>query len=155
LQLHPRKAGGTIGSCCKSDRPQFPADKYLQFEEDTIMDTTDQQHESLTGDNLDAQREVIRQSLDTMSAEMGIALKEAHLNFPLGLTIPSSGNAIVTMITPSDGISDEDWSYAGAIVCHIVSKKLGGIRLQSRSLICTMVHAPMSALDVTADKVES
>jgi hypothetical protein len=63
---------------------------------------------------------VIRQSLDEIANEVGAALRDARLDFPVGLTIPSSGYALITMATPVDP-SDDDLSQATAIVRHIVS----------------------------------
>ena len=48
------------------------------------------------------QREIIQQSLDEIAAEVGTALREAHLDFPVFLTVPNSGNSLATMATPLD-----------------------------------------------------
>jgi hypothetical protein len=103
-----------------------------------------------TDDEPEAQRAVIRIALDELGTEVGIALRESGLNFPVGLTVPSSGCAFMTMVTTVDP-SEDDWSRATAIVRHLVSCKLGGIRLRSRPLPCAMVNATMGAAEVTAD----
>ena len=54
----------------------------------------------------DAQREIIRQSLDEIAAEVGTALRDAHLDFPVFLTVPNSGESLATMACPLDP-SDE------------------------------------------------
>jgi hypothetical protein len=98
----------------------------------------------------EAQRAVIRLALDDIAIEVGAALRDAHLDFPVGLTVPSSGNSMIAMATLLDP-SEDDWSQAMAIVRHIVSSKLGGIRLRSRPLPCAMVNATMGAAEVAAD----
>jgi hypothetical protein len=128
--------------------PRLPDDKYLHIKEDTIMDDTDEQQETSTDDRIDAQRSIIRESLDEIAAEVGTALLSANLRFPIGITTPSSGHAIVTIVTPVDP-SDDDWARACAIVRQIVSEKLGGISMRSRSLSCAMVNAPMSGAEIT------
>jgi hypothetical protein len=105
---------------------------------------------TITDDEPEAQREVIRLALDEVATETNIALRDSGLGFPVGLAIPSSGYALITMITPIDP-SEDDWAQATRIVRHIVSSKLGGIRLRSRPLPCTMVQAAMGAAEVTAD----
>jgi hypothetical protein len=103
-----------------------------------------------TDDEPEAHRAVIRLALDDIAIEVGAALRDAHLDFPVGLTVPSSGNSMITMATLLDP-SEDDWSQATAIVRHIVSSKLGGIRLRSRPLPCAMVNATMGAAEVTTD----
>jgi hypothetical protein len=102
-------------------------------------------------DGPEAQRAVIALASDEIAADLAGQLRESGLNFPVGLTVPSSGYALITMVTPLDP-SEDDWLYATGIVRHIVSSKLGGIRLRSRPLPCTMVNAPMGAAEVTADQ---
>jgi hypothetical protein len=98
----------------------------------------------------EAQRAIVRLALDEIATEANIALRESGLSFPVGLAIPSSGYALITMITPIDP-SEEDWAQATGIVRHIVSSKLGGIRMRSQPLPCTMVNATMGAAEVTSD----
>jgi hypothetical protein len=98
----------------------------------------------------EAQRAIVRLALDEIATEANIALGQSGLSFPIGLAIPSSGYALITMVTPVDP-SEDDWSHATAIVRGIVSRKLGGIRLRSRPLPCAMVNATMGAAEVTAD----
>jgi hypothetical protein len=115
------------------------------------MDVSNIQHEPSTNDEPDAQRAIIRLALDDIASEVGAALRNARLDFPVGLAVPSSaGFALITMITPLDP-SDSDWAQATAIVRHIVSSKLGGIRLRSRPLPCAMVNTTMGAAEVAAD----
>jgi hypothetical protein len=122
------------------------------------MDTIDQQHEPSAGedyDDLEEKRSVIRQSLDEIANEVGIAMIDLQLKFPLGLTVPSSGHAFITMVTHIDPSNVDDWERASAIVRQIVSKKLGGIRLRNRHLPCAMVNVTMSSADTTAIDTQS
>ena len=115
------------------------------------MDAIDDQQEPFFDDDdaaLEEQRSIIRQSLDQIAADVGTALFEANLTFPIGLTTPSSGRAFLTVVTQNDP-SDEEWAKASEIVRRIVSKKLDGIELSSRSLPCTMVNAPISAAEIS------
>jgi hypothetical protein len=112
------------------------------------MNTTDDELESTDDGGLETQRTLIRQSLDQIANEVGMAMRDAHLDCPVALTVPISGEALVMMVTPVDP-SDDDWSHAAAIVCQIVSKRLGDIRLRSRPLTCAMANAPMNATELT------
>ena len=98
----------------------------------------------------DAQREIIRQSLDEIAAEVGTALRDAHLDFPVFLTVPNSGDSLATMACPLDP-SDGDWSHASAIVCRIIGQRLGDVRLRGRALHCAVANATMGAAEVMAD----
>ena len=98
----------------------------------------------------DAQREIIRQSLDEIAAEVGTALRDADLDFPVYLTVPTSGDSLATMACPLDP-SDSNWSHASAIVCRIIGRRLGDARLRGRSLHCAVANATMGAAEVTAD----
>ena len=111
------------------------------------MDTTT---EGTSTDGIDAQREMIRQSLDEIANDISMALRDAGLRFPVYLTVPNSGDALATFATPLDP-SDDDWAAASGIVTRIVSKALGDIPLRNRPQKCAMARATMSAADVTAN----
>ena len=98
----------------------------------------------------DEQREVIRQSLDEIAAEVATSLRDAHLDFPVFLTVPNSGDSLATMASPLDP-SDSEWSHASAIVCRIIGQRLGDARLHGRPLHCAVANATMGAADVMAD----
>jgi hypothetical protein len=123
------------------------------FRTDSIMNTNDYKPGSTDDDELETKRVLIRQSLDQIAKEVGIAMRDAHLDYPVGLTVPISGKALITMVTPMDS-SDDDWSLAGAIICQILSKRLGDILLCSRPLMCAMANAPMKATDITRNVLE-
>ena len=88
-----------------------------------------------------------------IAAEVGTALREAHLDFPVFLTVPNSGESLATMACPLDP-SDSDWSHASAIVCRIIGQRLGDVRLRGRALHCAVANATMGAADVMADDGE-
>ena len=80
-------------------------------------------------------------------------MREAGLHFQLGLTVPTSGLTLITMVTQEDP-GDRDWSHAAAIVCQTVSKKLGAIQLRSQSLMCAMANAPIVAAEITHNALD-
>ncbi len=110
----------------------------------------DKQSDTSTDERLEAEREIIRQSLDEIATEVGTALRDAGMNCPIYLAVPNSGDAITTIATPIDP-PDEDWSHISAVVCQIIGKRLGGIRLRGRDLRCAMTNAAMVAADVMVD----
>ena len=126
---------------------------YSQSTKVSIMNTTDDQLEPTDDDKLETQKSIIRQSIDEIASELGLAMRDANLDYPIGLTVPISGEALITMVTPVDP-SDDDWSRATAIVRQIVSTRLGGIRLRSRPLICAMANAPMNATEITRNVLD-
>jgi hypothetical protein len=128
-------------------------DKYLYIKEDTIMGTIDEQQKPSDDDDIETLKSIIRKSLEEIANDIGVAMRDAHLNFPVGLTTPSSGSSIVTMVTPVDP-SDDDWSHATSIIRGIVAKKLGGIRLCSHSLPCAMVNATTGGAEITANTLD-
>jgi hypothetical protein len=119
-------------------------DKYLHTTEDNTMP------QLIEPTTPDAQREIIKLALDEIAAQVGTALRDARLDFPVYLTVPNSGESLATMSCPLDP-SDSDWSYALAIVCRIIGQRLGDVRLRGRSLHCAVANATMGAADVTAD----
>jgi hypothetical protein len=98
----------------------------------------------------DAKREIIRQSLEEIAADVGNALRDADLDFPVFLTVPTSGDSLATMASPLDP-SDGDWSHASAIVCRMIGQRLGGVRLSGRSLHSAVANGAIAATDVTAN----
>ena len=117
------------------------------------MNTTDDQRDTTNDGQLETQRSIIRQSLDEFAEELGVAMRAANLHYPIGLTVPISGEALVTMVTPVDP-SDDDWSHTTAIVRQIVSRRLGGIRLRSRPLTCAMANTPINTAEITRNELE-
>ncbi len=103
-----------------------------------------------TDDGREAQREIIKLALDEIATEVGTALRDAHLDFPVFLTVPHSGDSFATIATPLDP-SDEDWSNASAIVCKVIGKRLDDVQLRGRALHCAVANATMGTAEVVAD----
>jgi hypothetical protein len=124
-------------------------DKYLLITEDSIMDTVNQHPEG--DDRLDAQRDIIRQSINEIANDIGMAMRDVGLTFPVYITVRNSGDALVTIATPLDP-SDPDWQQASAIVCRILEERVGCDQLRGRELACAIASAgSINAADVTAD----
>jgi hypothetical protein len=111
------------------------------------MNTFEHEDEPSIDDSLDAQRETLRQSLDAVASDVGLALRDAGLNFPVFLTVPSSGNSLATIATPLDPI-DDDWEHASAIACRIIAEKVGCDGLRARALTCAVANSSMAAADL-------
>ena len=75
------------------------------------MNTIEHDDNSSADDKLDTQRDIIRQSLDAITNDIGMAMRDVGLTFPLYITVRNSGDALVTMMTPLDP-SDEEWQHA-------------------------------------------
>jgi hypothetical protein len=83
----------------------------------------------------DEQRATLRRDLDEIASEVSRALHEVDLNMPVYFSVPSSGAAILTFMTPVDP-SDEDWSRATKIVCDVASRKVQMPNLIGQALRC-------------------
>jgi hypothetical protein len=119
--------------------------------EDNHMNTTEHEDDSSKDDTLDAQRDIIRQSLDAITTDIGMAMRDVGLTFPLYITVRNSGDALVTIVTPLDP-SDTDWRQASEIVCRTLEDRTGCDRLRGRELACAIANAgAINAADVTAD----
>jgi hypothetical protein len=115
------------------------------------MDTIDHQDYMPCDARLESQRGIIRESLDEIANDIGMALRDAGLHFPVFMTVRDNGDSLATIATPLDP-SDDDWEQASAIVCQIIGKRIGGGRLRSRELPCAVANAaPMNAAEVTAE----
>jgi hypothetical protein len=98
----------------------------------------------------DGKREIVRNSLNEIAAEVATSLRGAHLDFPVYITVPNSGQSVAGMACPLDP-SDSDWAHASAIVCRIIGQRLGDVRLRGRPLHCAVANATMGAADVMTD----
>ena len=101
-------------------------------------------------DHLDTQRETISQSLDQITNDIGMALRDAGLTFPIFVTVPNSGDSLATIATPIDP-SDHDWSRAMEIVCRVIQEKIRSGKLRNRALACTAINTTMTCADVAAE----
>jgi hypothetical protein len=111
------------------------------------MDTTDEFAAAL--DRLDTQREILTQSLDEIANDIGMALRDAGLNFPVFISVRQDGDALATIATAIDP-SDDDWKRASTIACQIISKAVGYEKLRGRSLACAMARGSIAVADLTA-----
>jgi hypothetical protein len=126
-------------------------DKYLHILEDNHMNTIEHEGDPSTDDTLDAQRDIIKQSINEIANEIGMKMRDVGLTFPLYITVRNSGDALVTIATPIDP-SDEEWQQATAIVCRTLEERVGCDRLRGRELACAIANAgSINAADVTAD----
>ena len=97
------------------------------------------------------QRKIIRRSLNEIISDIGMAMRDAGLHFPVFMTVRDSGDSLATIATPID-LSNDDWQQASEIVCQIMGRKLGNGRLGSRELVCAVANSvPMGAAEVTAE----
>jgi hypothetical protein len=126
----------------------FRSDKYLHIKEDNSMPQLVEP--TSTDDEPEAQRAVLRLALDEIAAEVGTELREASLGFPVYLTVSNSGTSLATIACPLDP-SDTEWAHASAIVCKIIGRRLGNVRLRGRPLQCAVANAKIAATDVMAD----
>ena len=115
------------------------------------MNTIEHEDNPSTDDTLDAQRDIIRQSIKEIANDIGTKMRDVGLNFPLYITVRNSGDALVTIATPLDP-SDADWQQASAIVCRTLEERVGCDRLRGRELACAVANAgAINAADVTGD----
>ena len=110
------------------------------------MAEPDQQDEAI--DHRYAQRDLIRQSLNEIANDLSMEMRDAALNFPVYMTVPRSGNSLVTIATPLDP-SDEEWEKVSAIVCRIIQQRIGGGKLRGLDLNCVLANGSMAAAEVT------
>jgi hypothetical protein len=111
------------------------------------MDISNQIQEVSADNVIEVQREVIRLALDDIAVQVGSALREAGLDFPVYLTVPG-GTSLAVVACPLDP-SDDQWTQAMEIVCHIIGQRLGDIRLRGRSIPCAVVNSVMVVAEVT------
>ena len=114
------------------------------------MDTSERKQDSSTAGDPEAQKTVIKSLLNDIAAEIGDAIRNARLNFPVYLTVPNSGDALATIVCPLDHLSDEDWSQAPEIACKVIGKRLGGMRLLGRPLVCAAANPTVAAASEVA-----
>jgi len=114
------------------------------------MNINEPQDDLSTDAGRDVQRNIIRQSLDAIIDEIGMAMRDVGLTFPVYITVRNSGDALVTIATSLDP-SDEQWQHATEIVCRTLEERIGCGRLQGRELACAIANAgTINAADVTA-----
>jgi hypothetical protein len=114
------------------------------------MNTLGEQNKFMFQDRTDMQRDIIRQSLDEIANDIGIAMRDAGLTFPVYITMTNSGDALATIATTVEP-SDVNWQPALAIVCRVIEEKVGCGRLRGQELPCAIANArAINAAGVTA-----
>jgi hypothetical protein len=98
----------------------------------------------------EARRDIIRRSLHEIAAELGDRLRAADLHHPVYLVVPSTGNALVSMMTPFNPC-DDDWRRVGTIVRDIVSSRLDGVTVRAVEMPCATADAAMGAAEISGD----
>jgi len=101
-------------------------------------------------DRTEAEREIIRDSLSEIALDVKSRLREADLRYPVYLSVPLSGHAIITLFTDLDP-SDEQWDRISEIIRQILSARLGGMRLRSRHLSCAVADVLVEASEIIGD----
>jgi hypothetical protein len=72
-------------------------------------------------------REMIRQSLDPISADIRMAMRDAGVgSFPIYLVLPNLGNALAMVTMPLDP-SDADWDRVMEIACRVIPAKKSAV----------------------------
>ena len=99
-------------------------------------------------------RVVIKSVLDEIATEVGDALRNARLDFPVYLTVPNSSDTLATIVCPHDP-TDEDWLQASEIVCRIIGKRFGNVRLRTRELVCAVANETIAATEVAGEPLQS
>ena len=64
---------------------------------DNHMNTIEHEDNPSTDDTLDAQRDIIRQSINEIANDIGMKMRDVGLTFPLYITVRNSGDALVTI----------------------------------------------------------
>jgi hypothetical protein len=110
-----------------------------------------EQIQSLSFDHeLEIERSIVRQSLAGILSEIEQTTRDAGLGYPIGLTVPSSGDAVMTILTTDDP-SDQDWSRVTKIACEVLSRKLGDVPLRCRPLPCAITGTKADAGDLVQE----
>jgi len=114
------------------------------------MDTFHDQDDTQLDDRLDAQRKIIRASLNEIANDIGMIMRDEGLGFPVYITVRNSGDSLATIATTLDP-TDAEWSRASAIVCQVIEKRVGCGKLRGRELPSAVANAaPISVAEVTA-----
>ena len=103
-------------------------------------------HKSLTDDEVEAKRKIIRQSLDEIADEVEDTLRDTNLRSPINIVVPSR-HSLVT-IASLHYISPNDWLRMSEIVRQIVSIRLGSNKLRGRPLARAVASAMTDVADV-------
>jgi hypothetical protein len=112
------------------------------------LEPTDDSEFNLSHENaIEAEREIIRQSLDAIASDVAMAMRDVGLHYPIGLAVPGSGNSVANILCPVDP-PDDDWSHITAIACAVLAKKLGGKSFRGLPIVCAMTSATMGVAEI-------
>ena len=104
-------------------------------------------------EDIDPNRELIRQSLDTIANDVRMAMRDAGLgSIPTFIVIPNSGDSIAMVMTPLDP-SVDDWARVMEIACSVIQAKIGSGKLQTHEMAWTMANQPDGAANVTVGPI--
>lgn len=95
------------------------------------------------------ERRKLTASLGKIGSEVTIALGDAGLAIPVYLTVPTSGDALVTFCTPLDP-DEQEWDRVCEIIVEIVKRHAAGENLQARKVACIASGISIGAADITA-----
>jgi hypothetical protein len=116
-----------------------------------LFETESDLAEAIAVENIRAKhRRKLASSLDEIGAEVSAALNAAKIHIPVFFTVPSGGNAYLTLATSLDP-SDEEWERTCQIICPIIAAKIGVAHVLSRDLPCVAAGAPIAAADLLSD----
>jgi hypothetical protein len=96
---------------------------------------------------------MIRESLDSISADIGMAMRDAGLGaIPICIGIPNSGDALAMVMTPLDP-TQADWDHVMEIACGVIRDKIGSGRLRTREMSWAMANEPSGVSEVAAGPI--
>jgi hypothetical protein len=72
-------------------------------------------------------------TLGDVVGEINMGLAETGLTYPIYIAIPTSGDALATIMCPLDP-SDDEWRQIDNIVCHVIGERIGSTRLTAREI---------------------
>ncbi len=93
------------------------------------------------------QRTLLQSCLPQIAEQVRGGLRDVGLSLEVFLTIPASGNSLMTFATAADP-ADEEWDRVRDIVRRIVGELVGAEGLRCRELACASSGTPMGAADV-------
>ena len=111
------------------------------------MSTPKPRRRSTADDKIEAQRKIIRRSLDEITVAVESAMRDANLHSAINMVVPSR-HSLVTIAGPSN-LPPEEWLRMSAIVCQVLEQKLGTKELRGRPLSRATVNVMMDDFDVS------
>jgi hypothetical protein len=100
---------------------------------------------SSTDAKVEAERKIIRTSLDEITAEVQHELRCANTHASISIVVPSR-YALATIVSLDD-VPSHEWSRMSAIVREIVGKRLGKTGLRAKPLAHSMAIATVETAD--------